>query len=459
MTLFTLKGRIASIPIGSDVILPQFLNNSAMSPEQPRSLSTEEKILVALACLIALSFFLFLPKSCQMGATALNVRNFIPSNSGDSGAAALAASGDLAGIEGDSQIADAELTAALEAQAKAEEQAEAYRLELAKLTRESPHSSRAGESRNSKPSLQDASMIGAPLAATGALANQSDDELEKLTSALDARTQELTEKEQELLTHQQQLDGQNQELADKSSEIAQLQASNKEAASNLQRAQSDFQSQSQFMKDKIADLEKQLANVPDGNDPEALNSDNPEAESPENTDPAETLGEEMPANEEEESTSETPKETESSFAESEADLDEARQNLVLAIRDMEALRGSALQERYQELASSLNATSLARIKFSSGKSNLKSAEAAKIVALAQKTNPGSKFLVAGFADMSGTAAGNATLSSARAKVAANFLGEKVGYDRVSAFYLGQTARFGSKPENRVVEIWEIKASQ
>ena len=432
-----------------------------MSPTESRSLSTEEKIIVALACLIALSFFLFLPRSCQMGATALNVRNFIPDGSSDelaANASALALSKQL-----DEQRA---LLAAQESQlaaSLAETEANAKRSAIARA--KGQVSSQPRNLRSIANLGSQKNRLGVPEAslatAAAAYPNQSEEDLKKLGSALDRRTREIAKQEEILLAQKERLNKQGQQLTNQEQEIANLQASNKQEQDGFQRAQSNLQSENQTLKERLAELEKQL-----GTSQSPGTAENGEGmEDPASQDGEEGAEEEMPAPDEEEKTTsetgeaESKKETESSFAESEADLDDARKNLVLAIRDMESLRGSDLDSRYKELESSLKANSLARINFSSGKSDLKSSEAAKIVALAQKVNPDSKFLIAGFADMSGTKAGNATLSSARAKVAANSLGEKVGYDKVSAIYLGQTARFGKKSENRVVEIWELKASE
>lgn len=155
-----------------------------------------------------------------------------------------------------------------------------------------------------------------------------------------------------------------------------------------------------------------------------------------------------------------PKEEEApAFVESEADLDEPRAALVVAIRKMEDLRGDGLKKQYEELGTSLNADSLARIKFKSGKSDLLTNESEKITNLSSSMDEKSEMLVVGFADPSGSKEANAALSSARAQAVANFLGSKIGNSRVSAIYLGQTARFGAKSENRVVEIWEVKSAQ
>ena len=263
------------------------------------------------------------------------------------------------------------------------------------------------------------------------------------------------------------MEAQKEKLKRQAQEIAQLQNSNLQEKNGFQRARSNLESENFSLKERLAEFERKFGNtalppVPENSEMPSEEGVAPNLEEGEGEAAAEEEGanEEMPATEEEETTTTEPeKETESSFAESEADLDEARQNLVLAIRDMEALRDTDLANRYKELSTSLKANSLARINFSSGKADLQTAEAEKIVQLAKIANPESEFLVAGFADMSGTKAGNATLSSARAKVAANFLGARVGYEKVSAIYLGQTARFGNKSKNRVVEIWELKSSE
>ena len=147
------------------------------------------------------------------------------------------------------------------------------------------------------------------------------------------------------------------------------------------------------------------------------------------------------------------------FVKSEADLDESRAALVIALRKMEDLRGAELAKRYEQLESNQSATSLARVKFETGKSELLAEEAEKVTGLSSSLGKEGEFLVVGFADQTGSAKSNETLSSARAREVANFLGSKIGNARVSSIYLGQTGRFGAESENRVVEIWEVKTAQ
>ena len=143
------------------------------------------------------------------------------------------------------------------------------------------------------------------------------------------------------------------------------------------------------------------------------------------------------------------------FAQSDEDLDQSRLTLVNAIRDMDPLSGDALATRYKELEAELGTKSAGRVHFVSGSSQADEAEVAKIEKLATTSATNSQFLIVGFADRSGSAAGNRRLSSKRAKFVAEQLGQKVGNSRVQAIYIGQTARFGPSAENRVVEIWQI----
>ena len=146
------------------------------------------------------------------------------------------------------------------------------------------------------------------------------------------------------------------------------------------------------------------------------------------------------------------------FAQSDEDLDQSRLTLVNAIRDMDPLSGDALATRYKELEAELGTKSAGRVHFVSGSSQADEAEVAKIEKLATTSATNSQFLIVGFADRSGSAAGNRRLSSKRAKFVAEQLGQKVGNSRVQAIYIGQTARFGPSAENRVVEIWQIPST-
>lgn len=143
------------------------------------------------------------------------------------------------------------------------------------------------------------------------------------------------------------------------------------------------------------------------------------------------------------------------IAQSEADLDENRQNLVKEIRKMNTLSGDSLSARYDELEQQLGVKSKRRIHFATGETNASEAEAALIDQVADSSNPESEFLLVGFADQTGDEEGNRSISSQRALSVAARLGQKTGNSRVQAIYLGQTSRFGPDAENRVVEIWEI----
>ncbi len=143
------------------------------------------------------------------------------------------------------------------------------------------------------------------------------------------------------------------------------------------------------------------------------------------------------------------------FADSAENLKAQEQELFKVLQEIDSLKGDALQEQYRSIKNRFGALSRARVNFLSGKSSVTSGELDKITQVARAAAPTSRFLIVGFADQSGSAAGNRKLSSARAQSVATVLGRTVSGDRIQAIYLGQTGRFGSRANNRVVEIWEL----
>lgn|GEM_PF-4968487 len=143
------------------------------------------------------------------------------------------------------------------------------------------------------------------------------------------------------------------------------------------------------------------------------------------------------------------------FASSADNLADSEGSLFKILQEIDSLSGAALEKKYAEIKEQVNAQSQSRIGFESGKSDVSSAEAPKLAKVAASATDGSRFLIVGYADQSGSAKANRKLSSARAQAVASYLSSKVPGDRIQSIYLGQTARFGEKANNRVVEVWEI----
>jgi len=395
----------------------------------PRALLPDEKIIAAIACLIAIVYFVFAPKSCQPGATALNIRNFNSTEQSQN-------------LEKNNIATVAPLPSEATSSEEQFEQSKPSSYTATKAT-SSPQTSSTVE-QSTLASVPENSSKPSSLGTELALTKEPVEEQNKTTpdeSALLALS--LTEK-------QEQITSLSQKTTEQEAELARINSLKDEALAQLDNEQRIRQEETQTLEGEVAELKAQLAGLQ-----ETLRTNEIEKEARLAEEKAKQAVANIP--EAQPQSEETPA-TASSFAKSEEDLDEARKTLVLAVRDMEPLRDDALNERYEEISETLNATSLARINFASGSSALSPDEAQKIIDLKAIAAEESVFLVTGFADTSGSAASNSDLSSARSKVAANFLGQHIGFQRVSAIYLGQTARFGPRAKNRVVEIWELKGS-
>jgi len=150
------------------------------------------------------------------------------------------------------------------------------------------------------------------------------------------------------------------------------------------------------------------------------------------------------------------KASENVFVRSVNDLPASAQRLFSDLKKLEGKSKAEVDAAYTKYVDSHQSKSLARIKFATGSAEISAADIANIKNLTQTSNKNAYFLVVGFADSSGDAAGNETLSSNRSTAVAQELAKhKQGYQAAQAVYLGQTTRFGEPEENRVVEIWEI----
>ncbi len=145
------------------------------------------------------------------------------------------------------------------------------------------------------------------------------------------------------------------------------------------------------------------------------------------------------------------------FAKSADDLPDTAKALFTDIKNLEGKSRAEIATAYKNFTKDHQSNAKARIKFSSGKSTLSPEDIAKIKQLTAAAGENAYFLVVGFADKSGSAASNETLSSKRSTAVAKELANNVkGLQAAQAVYFGQTSRFGAAAENRVVEIWQIK---
>lgn len=125
--------------------------------------------------------------------------------------------------------------------------------------------------------------------------------------------------------------------------------------------------------------------------------------------------------------------------------------------EWEGLNGDQLEAARQKLTRELGAKALTRVKFGSGSANVDSDDLDAIRIALADTNDYSLILAVGFADTGGDEELNRELGSLRARNAAdNMQGLIRRGQQVESVYLGETARFGAKAENRTVEIWELE---
>ena len=433
-------GEIGSMPFAANFSAP----NPIMST--PTSIDPEERIIVALACIIGVLFLLFAPLACKPGATGFSLSSIgKASQDKDLSDAAQAAS------------AGASKENASEAQLNKASSAMVASNDL--KTQTPPPQAYYNQPRpSSSNNLTEAAFVGAIANTdpTGSRANRNSTVDTEQAALAAAERQRMTE---EYLNQIETLAAESNELKEERRErILQLAETKKEYAATLKFAQEQNQEKLRALEIENKILADKLA--AQGGTEETESPEEPGfPQNPDGSDESETPADgEMPSQTPSPTSQENQNTEAPAFAESDDDLDESRRSLVNAIREMDPLSGDALDSRYQELESELGTKSAGRINFVSGSSKANDTELTKIDKLVTDSKDDSQFLIVGFADKSGSAAGNRRLSSNRAKFVAEQLGKKVGNGRVQAIYLGQTARFGRSAENRVVEIWEVPAT-
>lgn len=127
------------------------------------------------------------------------------------------------------------------------------------------------------------------------------------------------------------------------------------------------------------------------------------------------------------------------------------------ILSWEGLEPAELEKARAELQSTLGARALVKVKFGSGVYTVGRSDLDSLGVAIEDTQDFSLLLAVGFADTGGDEALNREIGSQRASNTAASLQQFVRRGQiVEAVYLGQTARFGEKAENRTVEIWELR---
>ena len=125
--------------------------------------------------------------------------------------------------------------------------------------------------------------------------------------------------------------------------------------------------------------------------------------------------------------------------------------------EWEGLESDALTAAREKLTRELGARSLGKVKFGSGSAHVGNDDLDVLKIAVADTKDYSLLLAVGFADTGGDEELNRELGSLRARNAGDSLKNLIRRgQRVESVYLGETARFGPKAENRVVEIWELE---
>ena len=125
--------------------------------------------------------------------------------------------------------------------------------------------------------------------------------------------------------------------------------------------------------------------------------------------------------------------------------------------DWEELEPEKLEAARDQLQKALGARSLVRVKFGSGSAHVGRDDLDALKIALADTKDYALILAVGFADTGGDEELNRELGSLRARNAADSLQGLIRRGQmVESVYLGETARFGAKAENRVVEVWELQ---
>jgi len=144
------------------------------------------------------------------------------------------------------------------------------------------------------------------------------------------------------------------------------------------------------------------------------------------------------------------------FADSTADLAPAGGKLIDSLEGYEGNTGADLSKLYSQNSNKVKARRKLIVNFASGSDTVSDDDSTKIQNLISNSDNNSYFVAVGYADSSGSAADNKSLSSRRATNTAKVIQPNLNKTQFTqAYYLGQTSRFGADENNRIVEIWEI----
>lgn len=125
--------------------------------------------------------------------------------------------------------------------------------------------------------------------------------------------------------------------------------------------------------------------------------------------------------------------------------------------EWEGLEEDEFEAAKEKLRMELGARSLVRVKFGSGSAFVGEDNTDALKVAVADTKDYALLLAVGFADTGGDEELNRELGSLRARNSADVLQGLIRRGQmVESVYLGETARFGPKAENRVVEVWELQ---
>lgn len=132
--------------------------------------------------------------------------------------------------------------------------------------------------------------------------------------------------------------------------------------------------------------------------------------------------------------------------------------LYRALKKIESDDHRGRRDEYAQFSQTIKANVRESISFKTGKAQIASEHEAHIKDMMDQADPGSFFLVVGYASTLGDSQGNEELSSRRATRVASMVNyhKKQGHG-VQAVYLGEGKRFGPEDApNQVCEVWEIR---
>lgn len=141
------------------------------------------------------------------------------------------------------------------------------------------------------------------------------------------------------------------------------------------------------------------------------------------------------------------------------DLESKIETLEEKLSQIATASPTEISDFYEKLAEEKTAQFMYRIKLGAGESGVPSAHQDALLKQIKAASPQSGFVTIGYADTTGNAETNKSLSLGRAEKVEAWINEKLGGDRETAsFSMGETDRFSKTDyaENRVVEVWEIK---